>query len=489
MGKKSKSPALAWAQLRFSIIGGLLASPPLKGELRKELKNLARRQYRHPTEGRLVTFGASTLERWYYKALHANDPLGALGRKVRSDAGKTIAMSPQLLATLHEQYTNYADWSYKLHSDNLAALAQQRPELGEAPSYSTVVRRMQERGWNKKKSKRRNQSPGQKQAAQRLEQREVRSYESEYVNALWHLDFHQGRRIVDVNGDWHTPVALCVIDDRSRLCCHIQWYLNESAEALYHGLSQAFHKRGLPRSLMTDNGAAMLAHEIQNGLLQMGVSHETTLPYSPYQNGKQESFWGQLEGRLVKMLSRVQTLSLEFLNHASQAWIEMEYNRSRHDEINQSPLQRFLEGPDVSRQSPTSKAIRFAFTAQEGRTQRKSDGTIQVKGKRFEVPSRFGHLRKLKVRYQTWDLSMAYLADERTGNLLARIYPQDKTKNAHGYRRTLKPVSDQALRPVKTDADPVPPLLRKLMKDYAATGLPPAYIPKEEYKSEGNKNE
>jgi hypothetical protein len=30
-----------------------------------------------------------------------------------------------------------------------------------------------------------------------------------------------------------------------------------------------------------------------------------------------------------------------------------------------------------------------------------------------------------------------------------------------------------------TNADPYPPLLRKLLEEYAATGLPPAYIPME----------
>jgi hypothetical protein len=348
---------------------------------------------------------------------------------------------------------------------------------------------MQERGWNRKKSKRPNQTPGQKLAAERLEHREVRGYESEYVNALWHLDFHKGHRIVDVYGKWHTPVALCVLDDHSRLCCHVQWYLNETAEALYHGLSQAFHKRGLPRSLMTDNGSAMVAHETQNGLLRLGVSHDTTLPYSPYQNGKQESFWGQLEGRLIKMLSRVESLSLELLNRATQAWIEMEYNRSRHDEINQAPLERFLEGPEVSRPAPESNRIRLAFTDKISRTQRRSDGTIQLKAKRFEVPSRLRHLRKLNVRYQTWDLSLVYLVDERTGNVIARIYPQDKTKNAQGYRRTLTVLPEQNLKPVNKDSNPIPPLLRKLMADYAATGLPPAYLPKEEIQSREEKNE
>ena len=480
MTKKSNTGQITWAQLRFSIIGGLLARPPCKGQLGKELQILASRHYRHPSHDKWITFGASTLERWYYKAVNAADPIAALDRKQRSDAGKTKAMSPQLFAALQRQYQRYPDWSYKLHYDNLAALVEQQPQLAQAPSYSTVIRRMQQRGWYKKKSKRRKPSPGQKLAAERLEQREVRSFESQYVNALWHLDFHQGRRIVDVNGQWHTPVALCVLDDRSRLCCHIQWYLNETAEALYHGLMQAFCKRGLPRSLMTDNGAAMIANETQNGLMRLAITHDTTLPYSPYQNGKQEAFWAQLEGRLIKMLSRVQPLTLEFLNQASQAWIEMEYNRCRHEEINEAPIERFVKGSNVSRPAPDAEMIRLAFTVEQHRSQRQSDGTIRLDNIRFEIPSRFRHLRKLHVHYRSWDLSMAYLVDPHSKKPLARIYPQDKLKNAQGYRRILQPAAEQTHTEVEDGSDPIPPLLRKLLADYAATGLPPAYIPKEE---------
>jgi len=480
MGKKSNTLEITWAQLRFSIIGKLLARPPCEGQLGKELQILAQQHYRHPSQDKWISFGVSTIERWYYKALNAQDPIAALDRKQRSDTGQTKAMSPQLLAALQSQYQRYPDWSYKLHADNLAALVEQQPRLGDAVSYSTVIRRMQERGWYKQKSKRRYATAGQKLAAERLEQREVRSFESKYVNALWHLDFHQGQRIVDVNGQWHTPVVLCVLDDRSRLCCHIQWYLHETAEALYHGLMQAFAKRGLPRSLMTDNGAAMIAHETQNGLMRLGISHDTTLAYSPYQNGKQEAFWAQLEGRLIKMLSRVQPLKLEFLNQATQAWIEMEYNRSHHEEINQTPIERFVKGANVSRPSPDSEMVRLAFTVEQTRSQRRSDGTIRINNIRFEIPSRFRHLRKLQVRYRSWDLSMAYLVDQRSQKLLAQIYPQDKIKNSQGYRRTLQPVAEQPAAALEDGSDPIPPLLRKLLADYAATGLPPAYIPKEE---------
>jgi len=269
MNKKSQDQ-INWAQFRFSVIGGLLARPPEKRRLGQELKKLAEQRYRHPVNGGWVRFGASTIERWYYRALNSQDPISALGRKIRSDLGKTTAMSPRLLEVLYQQYKDYPDWSYRLHSDNLSAFVAQNPQFDPPPSYATVLRRMQQRGWIKKRSHRRNQTPGEQRAAQRLERREVRGFESEHVHALWHLDFHTGRRVVDVHGNWHSPKALCILDDRCRLCCHIQWYLNETAEVLFHGLSQAFHKRGLPRSLMTDNGAAMLADETQKGLMRPG---------------------------------------------------------------------------------------------------------------------------------------------------------------------------------------------------------------------------
>lgn len=488
MSKKSQDQ-INWAQFRFSVIGGLLARPPEKGRLGQELKELAELRYRHPVNGDWVRFGSSTIERWYYRALNSQDPISALGRKIRSDLGKTTAMSSRLLEILYQQYRDYPDWTYQLHADNLAAFVAQNPEFDPAPSYATVLRRMQERGWIKKRSFRRNQTPGKQRAAQRLERREVRGFESEHVHALWHLDFHTGRRVVDVHGSWHTPQALCILDDRSRLCCHIQWYLNETAEVLFHGLSQAFHKRGLPRSLMTDNGAAMLAHETQKGLLRLGIMHETTLAYSPYQNGKQEAFWGQLEGRLMAMLKRVEPLTLEFLNTACQAWVEQEYNRSVHEEIKTSPINRLLEGPDVSRPAPDSSKLKFAFSVQESRSQRQSDGTVQIKGVRFEIPSRFRHFKRLQVRYQSWDLSMAYLVDNRLGNLLATIYPQDKIKNANQHRRTLQSVSEHKMAGSQSDPDPIPPLLRKLLSDYAATGLPPAYLPKEQMTRKDNNDE
>ena len=59
-----------WAQFRFSVIGSLLASPPPRGQLQTHLRDLAAQTWRHPITEGPVTWGASTIERWYYRARH-----------------------------------------------------------------------------------------------------------------------------------------------------------------------------------------------------------------------------------------------------------------------------------------------------------------------------------------------------------------------------------------------------------------------------------
>jgi hypothetical protein len=228
---------------------------------------------------------------------------------------------------------------------------------------------------------------------------------------------------------------------------------------------------------MTDNGSAMLAAETRQGLARLGIHHETTLPHSPYQNGKQESFWGQVEGRLLAMLEGCGQLTLAQLNEATQAWVELEYNRAKHSEIGEAPVQRFLAARDVSRVSPDSGVLRLAFCAEELRTQRKSDGTVSLEGIRFEVPSRYRHLERVAVRYASWDLGHVYLVDEKTSGVLCQLFPLDRTKNSDGQRKSLEPAD--APLPAPRSSPGMAPLLERLMADYAATGLPPAYVPKD----------
>ena len=450
-----------------------MAAPPAHGELAAQIQRLADQRYQHPTTREAIRFGASTIERWYYLAQHhPDDPVGALARKVPAHAGRYLAVSVAVEQALRAQYRAHPRWSYQLHHDNLVALSEQQPALLPLPSYTTVARFMKGNGLVKRKRRRgkRGAHPPKDVTA-----REQRSFEVTHVHALWHADFHEGsRRVLLSSGTWAPVYLLGFVDDRSRLCCHLQWYLAQTAQTFCHGLSQAILKRGLPRALLTDNGKPMVAHETQEGLCRLGIIAHTTLPYSPQQNAKQECFWAQVEGRLMPMLEGKKELTLGLLNRATVAWVEQEYHRRVHRELGQTPHAVAFGEPSVGRDAPDADRLRHAFRTEQRRTQRRSDGTITVKGVRFELPGRYLSLLRPTIRFARWDLSSVDLVDPNTDTLLCQLWPLDKRKNADGQRRVLGPPTDD------DDDQQLPgiaPLLTRLMQDYAATGLPPAYIP------------
>ena len=459
-----------WARFRFGIIAALLSAPPVPGELSASIEELAAKTWRHPSTGEAVHFSAKSIERWYYAVKDEAEPIQALERKVPSHAGTHPSISEAVATAIHKLRQEHPRWTFQLVHDNLHALARQQKELGTPPGYATVCRFMKHHGLHKARRPRpHEQEPGYVAL-------ERRSYEVGYVHGLWHSDFHKcSRKVLLPSGEWLQPVLFGLLDDRSRLCCHAQWYASEEdTQSFVHGLCQGLQKRGRPRGLMTDRGAAMLAAETQEGLARLSIEFHPTLARTPEQNGKQEVFWSQVEGRLMAMLEGEKELTLELLNRATQAWVEQEYNRSVHDEIKQTPLDRWLAGPSVGRPCPSSDELRRAFRTEVSRAQRRSDGTITVEGVRFELPNIYRTLLRPTVRVARWDLSSIDLVDPRRGTHLATLLPVDKQKNAERRRRALEAPAPVAPAPAAVG---IAPLLRELMAEYAATGLPPAYVP------------
>jgi len=455
-----------WAKFRFAVIGPLLVSPPEHGQLCAALDELSRKTFTHPLTGHPMRIGLSTLESWYYVAQRSDDPLAELRRKVRKDAGAERAVTPRLVEVLRAQYREHPRWSYRLHYINLEARAEKDPELCPMPSYSTVRRAMKARGWRRQR----------RRTDHRAESgpREVRSWETPYAHSLWHLDFHHAKRKVLLpDGSLVKPKLLAVIDDHSRVCCHTQWYLEEGAEQLVHGVIQAILKRGLPRAIMMDNGAAMIAAETMQGLERLGTDQRFIAPESPFQNGKQETFFAPVEGQLMAMLEGVEILELDLLNRATIAWVERDYNGGHHRELGCSPLQRLREAKSVGRPAPPMERLRDAFRIQAKRKQRRGDGTCSIEGVRFEIPAQYRHIERVYVRYARFDLGRVSMIDPRHGTELCRLYPLDKHANAHGHRAPLEEASFDPT-PVKSG---IAPHLQRLMDEYDSVNRPPAYLP------------
>ena len=174
------------------------------------------------------------------------------------------------------------------------------------------------------------------------------------------------------------------------------------------------------------------------------------------------------------MLEGEANLTLEQLNLATQAWVTQEYHRTVHSELGATPMQRYLAGPNVGRECPGSDELRAAFRIEVKRKQRRSDGTVSLDGQRFEIPSRYRRLDDIHLRYARWDFSRVDLIDARSARSCARCARSTK-------RPTPMRCAGAWIRRRPTRARCRPPAsrrcLKKMIADYAATGLPPAYLP------------
>ena len=141
----------------------------------------------------------------------------------------------------------------------------------------------------------------------------------------------------------------------------------------------------------------------------------------------------------MAMIESSEQLTLDRLNLLTQVWLEHDYHRNLHSEIGTTPLTRYTEAPSVGRDAPDSQSLRRAFRKLATRRQRRSDGTCSLEGKRFEIPSRFGHLESVALSYARWDLANVEMIDPDTHVVLSRVYPLDKNANTDASRRAREP--------------------------------------------------
>ena len=470
--KKDDNHAYQEGLFRYKIISDLLASPPEAGELATQLRKIASQKHLQPWSQEERTVTVRTLERWYAASRKAEKPPEALQPKLRKDRGSVRKLCTEHFDALALLKKTYSSWSVQLIYDNFCAIQ----FVTQPPSYSTVLRYLKSIGYSPTSSK-----------IRRHKLREIRSFEVEFVGQMWHMDFHKGSRmVVTEDGKFVQPICAAFIDDKSRLVCHAQWFLNETTEVLVHSLMQAILKRGLPRTFYTDNGAAMKGEELKAGLEVLGIKHETTLPYSPYQNGKQESFWQPLEGRLMKMIPKEKRITLDVLNRVTQAWIEQDYHDRVHSETKEKPIDRFFNSPSVIRPGVSFDDLRRSFRMRTTRTIRKTDGTITLDGVRFEVPQSVRHLQELTLRYARWDLGEAEILCPTTFKSMFTILPLNRLANSTGARKETGIILEDVSKDTKKEeilldlsTHLLPPLLARCLQKHAEQFPMAGYLPLE----------
>jgi len=206
-----------------------------------------------------------------------------------------------------------------------------------------------------------------------------RKFEAELPNDLWQSDAMHGPAVL-VGDKKRKTYLFAFIDDMSRLVPHAAFFLNENLDAYLSALRCALLKRGLPRKLYVDNGAAFrskLLHEI-GASLAIALIHSK--PYTPQGRGKVERFFRTVQ---AQFLPTFQGGSLDELNRALDQWITTVYHQRPHRATGEPPLKRFADHMECIRPAPRDLEDYFRKRV---RRRVANDRTISLDSRLYEAP-------------------------------------------------------------------------------------------------------
>jgi len=219
------------------------------------------------------------------------------------------------------------------------------------------------------------------------------------VNTLWQGDMSVGPYLTIGRRKCRT-FLFAFLDDCSRLIPYAQFFFNENFEPMKTVLKEAMLRRGQPRMLYVDNGKVYTTNTLHLACAKLGISLVHTKPYDPEAKGKIERFFGTVRRCFYPTLVNEPVNSLDELNKRFEEWLDNDYHRKVHSSLEKTPLDVYMSQIDRIRHVSDPAALDLIFWHRLTRKVR-SDGTITIQKKLFQVPLRYVGTR-IEVRFDNY---------------------------------------------------------------------------------------
>ena len=347
---------------RFSVIHEFVGGAALsRGEQRRLLKERCARKWDIPFSDR-TRISRSAIVRWSSLYTKSGGRLESLYPKGRSDHGKSRAID-------EETGLNLIHLRREMPAATVPVLIrtmEQRSILlpGEDLKLTTVYRFLHAQNLIKPPE-------GQKQ--------DRRKFEAELPNDIWQSDVMHGP-MVTVGERQRKSYLIAFIDDHSRLIPYAQFYLSEKLSSFLDAFEKALLKRGLPRKLYVDNGAAYRSKHLEHITASLGIALIHAKPYKPEGKGKIERWFRTVRGQF---LTEIGQMRLDALNGAFDLWRREVYHQRVHSGTGKKPLERFTSRMQCLRAAPDNLKEHFRTIA---RRRVANDRTLTLDGNLFEAP-------------------------------------------------------------------------------------------------------
>jgi transposase InsO family protein len=356
----------AVALFRYGLIADLLHLPPGHRRLQAQLREKAEREYEIPGSVRRRV-AAETLRDWLYA--YRRGGFDALKPRARRDLGHVRAL-PQAVA---DQLCALKEAHPAFSVAMLIATARQQQlvpaEIVLAPA--TVHRVLSRQGLMARPT----DEPTTK---------DRRRFAFDAPNELWMSDVMHGPSVLDVDDRRrHKTYLIALLDDATRMIPAAVFARNETVAAFLPVFERAIQRRGLPKRVYVDNGAAYRSRHLALVCAKLGVTLIHARPFQPQAKGKLERWFRTVRTQLLPTLTNTDTRDREALNRRLWAWIEDEYHDAPHRGLaGATPIDRWAASA-AHIQLPTSD-LSDVFLFEEKR-QVQQDRTVSLHGVVYEV--------------------------------------------------------------------------------------------------------
>lgn len=403
---------------RISVLGPLVSRDKLAhGELKQLCQTIAGQTHRLPN-GDVVQLSAKTIERWYYLWQHSG--VEAFATKTRCDKGQTSlsqALQDAILAIKKDKPSRSIN--------TIKTLLEQKYYSGKACLSRSAIYRF---------LKQHNLSSRSVTGCDRIERRR---FVAVCANAIWHADVMHGPTLM-LEGQSRKTYLVSMLDDASRLLTHSEFRLSEQAVDIEVVFKQALLKRGRPKKIILDNGAAYRANSMKAIAARLEVQLVYCPAYEPEGKGKIERWHRTCRDQFLSEVPLSSIVSLSQFNQLYSAWLDSVYHQHSHSALDnhQSPLQRWQADLSNMRQlGVLADNIDAIFYHHAPRTVKK-DGCVSYNGQLYEVPYELVGNKVTVVIDPEKDLVVGVL--QKDSSTLIPAHPLDAKANVHRQRKRPK---------------------------------------------------
>jgi len=237
----------------------------------------------------------------------------------------------------------------------------------------------------------------------------------DHTHSLWLGDFEEGPYVLHEGNVVPTHLS-AFIDCHSRFLVEGRYYFRQNLDILIDSFLRGLTTHGAPVGLYVDQAKVYQALALRNACVRLNIRLSYRGCGDPPPGGLIERFFETTQSQFEDEVRRGDILTLDQLNRAFSAWLEMSYHREPNSQTGQAPQERYEQGLTVIRHVHLETVLVY-FMRREERTVHPDFSDVQLHNRFYRVDKRL-RTDRVEVRYDPYSSMDTVLIYSRHGEYL-----------------------------------------------------------------------